>query len=239
MFGTLKKIFKALKGPLLNEKNPLQGEALKHVLVSSMYASQQSAFLNSYETGLDKNDRINILKNWWSITDREGALETLDYLLNSGYNELFPAVLQAYRNQEGDYAAIIQQNARSDEDYEKMVNMFRNLKVSYPQFVQDKIIATDRDLEKIGMAGWDYGRGVFIARLCWEENYISKEEMVAYLEACYTQLKRHCHSWKQYTDSYIIGRGMWNADSGNSGMVTIAQELLTHDKSPIRGGGTI
>lgn len=107
MFGTLKKIFKALSGPQINKENPLHGQQLKEVLISSMYASQQSAYLNSYETGLDRSLRWEILRNWWSITDRQSAIETLSYLLHSGYLDLFQTVLKAFRDQSGNYAEII------------------------------------------------------------------------------------------------------------------------------------
>ena len=71
----LSKIFNAFKSIRLNDKNVVVGQQLDYLLISSMYAEQQSAYLNSYETGLSKSILKTILEDYWSIFDKDGAIE--------------------------------------------------------------------------------------------------------------------------------------------------------------------
>lgn len=49
------KLLNTFKSIRLNDKNAVYGSSLDHLLVGSMYAEQQSAYLNSYETGINKS----------------------------------------------------------------------------------------------------------------------------------------------------------------------------------------
>lgn len=236
----LKKLFKILKGGLeLNQDKALKGNALKHILISAMYAHQQVSYLNSYETGVSKNLRLKILNQYWSIYDKDSAIKKLNYLLNEGYVQHFEVVYNAFIQRNADYVSIIENASETEEDLAKIVEMFRNLQEGYPQLVEDKVITQESDLQHYGVSSWDLGRGVYIARLAWEEGFITMDELKSYAESAYQKLKQDCNTWQDYTKSYIIGRAIWNPNSDNSGMVSIAQELLTHENSPIKGGGAI
>lgn len=229
IFSKLLNLFKSVQ---LNQKEPLDGDELKKVLVSSMYAEQQSAYLNSYTTGLKSDIRKNILQNWWGIHNREEALDTLEYLLYEGYAEVFPAIFEAYENINGNYDEILE-NRISPERMPKAIELLRNLRQNFKQLKDDKVINNAEDIKQYGIAAWDYGRGAFIARLCYDNQYISLEELKKYLDLYYKELKKYCTDWEHYTKSYIIGRALWGGE-GNSGMVTIADDLLTNNKSPLK-----
>lgn len=80
------KIFNAFKSIRLNDKNAVNGEQLDYLLISSMYAEQQSAYLNSYETGLGKSTLKTILEDYWNVFDKNDAMEILLDLQNSSVN---------------------------------------------------------------------------------------------------------------------------------------------------------
>jgi Protein of unknown function (DUF1266) len=229
--GFFSKLLGAFKSVRINENEPLLGLELKRVLVSSMYAEQQSAFLNSYATGMNEGDRKNILTQWWDINSKQDALTTIQYLLQEGYSELFPIIADAFEDKKGNYAQILEERAPA-EKLDKAIMLFRNLRNANDELIKEKIITTPGDIKKIGISGWDFGRCAFIARLCYEEGHINLQECKHYLEASLQALKKQCSSWEQYTKSYIIGRAMWSSDS-NSGMAVIARNLLTNPKSPL------
>lgn len=54
--GFFSKILNSFKSIRVNEKNKVNDYLLDHLLIGSMYAEQQSAYLNSYATGLSKSD---------------------------------------------------------------------------------------------------------------------------------------------------------------------------------------
>jgi hypothetical protein len=54
-----------------------------------------------------------------------------------------------------------------------------------------------------------------------------------YLLKFYTELKKRCKTWEEYTKSYVLGRALWGG-SNNGGMIVIANDLLTNDKSPLK-----
>jgi hypothetical protein len=229
--GFFSKLLGALKSIRINDQAALQGTDLKHVLVSSMYAEQQNAYLNSYATGIKNDERKKILEDYWSILNREDALLKLDYLLDKYNHHQIDTLFKALASP-NNYAEIIKSEIAEDE-MEEAVNTFRNLRVVTNELIASKFIANIDEFNVIGESGWHSGRGAFIARLCFEMNYISELELKQYLLKFYTELKKKCKTWEEYTKSYVLGRGLWGG-SNNDGMIFIANDLLTNDKSPLK-----
>jgi Protein of unknown function (DUF1266) len=229
--GFFSKLLGALKSIRINDQAALQGTDLKHVLVSSMYAEQQNAYLNSYATGIKNDERKKILEDYWSILNREDALLKLDYLLDKYNHHQIDTLFKALASP-NNYAEIIKSEIAEDE-MEEAVNTFRNLRVVTNELIASKFIANIDEFNVIGESGWHSGRGAFIARLCFEMNYISELELKQYLLKFYTELKKKCKTWEEYTKSYVLGRGLWGG-SNNDGMMAIANDLLTNDKSPLK-----
>jgi hypothetical protein len=92
------KIFNAFKSIRLNDKNVVVGQQLDYLLVSSMYAEQQSAYLNSYETGLSKATIKKLLEEYWSVFDKETAIEILLDLQNRNEDKYINFVYDAFEN---------------------------------------------------------------------------------------------------------------------------------------------
>jgi Protein of unknown function (DUF1266) len=229
--GLFSNLFGSSKSIRLNKNEALDGIALKEVLVSSIYAEQQGAYINSYNTGIDPTKRKQILEDWWSIYDSTTAWDKLNYLLQEGYSKIFPAVYEAFEDNTENYAAILQKGVQ-ESDIEKAEGILINLHANYGQLIEDKVINKNIDIKKYGIAGWDYGRGSFIARLCYEAGYMNLDQLKKYLKDCLAALKMNCPNWEAYAKSYIIGRAMWNG-TDNSGMVVIANDLLNNSKSPL------
>ena len=65
--GFFSKILNSFQSLRLNNQNAVRGYLLDHLLVGSMYAEQQSAYLNSYETGLKRSDIVTLAEEYWGI----------------------------------------------------------------------------------------------------------------------------------------------------------------------------
>ncbi|MCD9576268.1 DUF1266 domain-containing protein [Flavobacterium soyae] len=231
--GFFSKILNSFEDIRLNKKNEVRGYLLDHLLIGSMYAEQQSAYLNSYETGLNKSDVGKLVETYWGIYNQNQAIEILQSLHNRNQDENMNIVYKAFEDREN-YVDILKSNLPNENDiFEYYLNLFRKLNNIVPELIEQKIITTFSQLKKTKDSGWNYGRGVFLARCCYELGYLSENELKEYLAKSYSDLKKYCSTWQEYTTSYIFGRAIWGG-ANNNGMVQIANDLLHNDNSPLK-----
>src|SRR5689334_1904420 len=235
----LTKLFKAFSDLQLNDKQPLHGEQLDFVLVGSMYAAQQSAYLNSYTTGLSKDEIRELLEEYWDIYSSEDGKEVLASLIERNSEPYLSVVYEAYEHNER-YVEILKSGLPGDEDsFQQYLQIYRKLKDVIPEVTaQDGVFENYSALRKTRDAAWNYGRASFIARCCFDMGYLSENELKQYLEASYLGVKKFCTTWKEYTSSYVYGRALWGG-SHNEGMMSIGEDLLSNKKSPLKAKGYI
>lgn len=227
------KFLNSFRSIRLNDKNAVDGYLLDHLLVGSMYAEQQSAYLNSYETGLNKSNIKKLVETYWEISDQNQAIEVLQSLHDRNQDENLGIVFKAFENSEN-YVDILRSNLSNEDGvFDYYLNLFRKLRNIVPELIEQKIITDYPQIKKTKDSGWNYGRAVFLARCCYELAYISEKELIAYLAKSHTELKKYCSTWKEYTTSYIFGRAVWGGGS-NNGMVQIANDLLNNNQSPLK-----
>lgn len=231
--GFFSKLLNSFKSIRLNDKNIVNGYLLDHLLIGSMYAEQQSAYLNSYETGLGKSDVTKLVDTYWGISDQNQAIETLQSLHTRNQDENLDTVYRAFENSEN-YFDILRSNISNEEKvFDYYLGLFRKLKNVVPELIEQNVITDFAQLKKAKDSGWNYGRGVFLARCCYELNYLSEKELIEYLAKSHQELKRYCSTWKEYTTSYVFGRATWGGGS-NNGMIQIANDLLNKKQSPLK-----
>ncbi|WP_264550592.1 DUF1266 domain-containing protein [Flavobacterium sp. N2038] len=231
--GFFSKILNSFKSIRLNKKNEVRGYLLDHLLIGSMYAEQQSAYLNSYETGLNKSDIDKLVETYWGIYNKDQAIEILQSLHNRNQDEYMDVVYKAFEDREN-YVDILKSNLPKEDDvFDYYLNLFRALNNIVPELIEQKIMTTFSQIKKTKDSGWNYGRSAFLARCCYELGYLSENELKEYLAKSYTDLKKYCSTWQEYTTSYIFGRAIWGG-TNNNGMVQIANDLLNNDNSPLK-----
>ncbi|MBS7229671.1 DUF1266 domain-containing protein [Flavobacterium psychroterrae] len=227
------KIFNAFKSIRLNDKNKVVGQQLDYLLISSMYAEQQSAYLNSYETGLSKSTIKTILEDYWSVFDKETAIAILLDLQERNQDQYINVVYSAFENKEN-YVAILKSDLPNEEEiFQEYLQIYRSLNNVIPELLEQNVIKNFAQIKKIKDSAWNYGRGSFLSRCCYEAGYLSETEMKEYLRNSYVGIKNYCLTWEEYTISYIFGRALWGG-SNNSGMIQIADDLLHNAKSPLK-----
>lgn len=240
----IKDVKKKMGKIYLNPSANLSSEEYKKVSIGAIYSEQQTAFINSLETGLPKDKISTITQDWWSITDRKTAIETLDYLQNKGHRYYFNVVYKAFQTKEeeaqknilienlvpnGDLSDGKRQEVQ--EDISKAYDQLKNLEENINELIQNGVIKNTEDMIHLGVLGWDVCRLNFVTRLCYESGYINTDEAWFYINSAYDTAQKHFGSWKDLAYSYVLGRAMWGG-SYNSGIKHIADYLLTDPKSP-------
>lgn len=227
------KFFNAFKSIRLNQENGVTGQQLDHLLIGSMYAEQQSAYLNSYETGLDKGTLKTILEDYWQVFSKNDAIEILSDLQSRNQDQYIGVVYNAIED-EANYVAVLKSNLPEEEAvFKHYLEIYRKIKQAVPELIEQQVIGRFGDIKNIKDTAWNYGRGAFLARCCYEAGYLSEAELKKYLEQSYAGIKNYCRTWKEYTTSYIFGRAIWGG-ANNSGMIQIADDLLNNEKSPLK-----
>ena len=114
--GFFSKILNVFQGIKLNNENPVRGYLLDHLLVGSMYAEQQSAYLNSYETGLNRSDIVKLTEDYWGIYNKDQAIEILQNLHDRNQDENMNVVYRAFEDREN-YVNILKSNLPKPVSY--------------------------------------------------------------------------------------------------------------------------
>jgi hypothetical protein len=227
------KIFNSFKSIRLNDKNVVFGQSLDYLLIGSMYAEQQSAYLNSYETGLNESDKKKLVETYWQIYNQDDAIKTLRDLHDRNQDNNMNIVYNAFEDKEN-YVSILKSNLPKEESaFKYYLDLYRKLNSIVPELLEQKVYTSFSEIKKTKDSGWNYGRGAFLSRCCYELGYLSEIELKKYLEKSYNGLKKDCSTWKEYTASYIFGRAIWGG-SNNNGMIQIADDLLNNKKSPLK-----
>ena len=204
----------------------------KKILTGAIYADQQGAYLNVLTA--DIGDKLHtILEEWWGIDDRDSAIDTLDYLRDKGYAYYFPTVYKAFSAaSDQERKDIIIAGMTTQEDVEKAYDQTHNLLESIDLLKKLKTIEKTEDVEKYGVVGWDAGRLIFIARLCYDAKYIEEEEAWTYIDVAYSQAKSAFRSWNELAKSYVIGRFIWRGKDADDGVQYLADNLVNKPNSP-------
>lgn len=229
-----RRFVKAVSGKIyLNKSASILQTQYRKLALGAIYSEQQTAYINSLTTGLDATMIRSRLSEWWGIESRQDALDTLDYLSEKGFRFYTDAVLAAYAAPEEQQAEILEKHFTQDQDLNKAWSQLQNLKETYTELQSDNIISNLVDIKKLGTVGWDCGRLVFVARLCFDSKYITEAETWNYIEKAEQLSANEFSSWETYAKSYVIGRALWGGkNSFNSGIAEIANYLLREPRSP-------
>lgn len=231
----IRKITKsAFSNIYINKNSTLAEERYKKIALGAIYSEQQTTYINSLETGSSKSDLKTILGQWWGINSRNDAIEILNDLTHKGYRFYFKTVFAAYQEQDTNKVKeLLQNNFNNQVDLEKSIDLLNNLKDTYNDLKSDGIISHESDIEHYGIVGWDCGRLVYVARLCYDAGYITEDEAWQYIDSADALAHKTFHSWHDYGYSYVLGRAMWGGSSANnSGVASIAKTLLEKQNSP-------
>lgn len=229
----LKRLSLAFRGGLrLNKKNGLTGKKLDHVLTSSMYAMQDWAYLNSYETGLSHQQLEALVGHYWKIKDRHAGLEIINHLMKRNRSENLDALYVAYEI--ADYPQYLKFKLYEDEEeiIKEYIKYFDRLKIIVPQLIEKGVFKEYEEVKKVQDAGWNLAQASFLIRSCYDLGYLQQPEVEALLERIHQELKKHCSTWGEYSASFILGREIDGWEHTDR-IIWKAEKLLTDKRSPL------
>lgn len=217
-------VIRVFKGGRFNKKNTLTEEQYKKLSVGSLFAYCQNAYINTLSTGLNKKRRV-MFCDYWGVSDKDEAFSRLEDLCEQPFTDY---ISHARRSLNG------HTEEDADEEYtECACRHYANLMDCYDVLVKSKIIGNKMDLDRYGAIGWDAGRLVFMARLCYDAKYISEEEAWEYIDIAYEMVKERYTSWHDLVISFIIGHAMCYGKKFNYELMKFeADTLLSNPEGP-------
>ncbi len=176
--------------------------------------------------GLPANDtsrqiEIASLEEWWDVTDRASAEETLDWILTEGHRTQFAEDMEDLKamgmGDASDKTAFIKENLTVQSDDEAA--MFVNWYAAYEEFGDNAI------------AGWDYCRALNLMSFYYLAGYYTEEEALNGSLAIAQQVQPMFDSWDALVDSYMIGYEYW-AEESSAERRAIYEDLQSRKDNP-------
>lgn len=190
---------------------PLTDVQLQQVSLSAIYTKQQNADFYKLVPGLGRRGKY-FLDQGWGIRDEVSARWQIEYLIAEKVS------------------ADCSETETENSDFPEL-----ELEEAYRELLEAGVVRTFMEIETIGAAAWDIGRAVFLARVCFERKLLSEKDVWEYLEAAYDRASRSFDSWDGFARSYIIGRAMWSAGTGENdslGFYNVYKWLCKDPTSP-------
>lgn len=231
-FGMVSKFFNSeeyRKNPIPQNLTPDQFAAIN---IGAINAEQTEYFCDSLPTGSDVAEIKGNLSNYYDISDRVSALETLEWLYTSGHRVYFEAIkgLMSRRDTQINAASL---DAEDMEVEYRIREYCSNLQESIDELIQEKFLKQQADLAQCSILAWDMGRLVLVTRCCFDAGYISDEEAWRYIFNAHKASKEQYTSWDDFASGYVIGRAMWSGNNMSlTGIISITQGLLQDEESP-------
>lgn len=162
------------------------------------------------------------LDEWWGVTDRESADETLDWILTEGHRAGFEEDM-TYLDELGlgevaeeDRVAFFLENFEVDE---ADAQYFTDMYAMYEEYGMEAI------------DGWDYCRALNLLGFYYVAGYYTEEEALdKSLEIAQT-VQPLFESWDDLADSYLHGYEYW-AEESSEERRAIYEDLKTRTDNP-------
>lgn len=97
LWGRLAKLQSFFQDGLNVDENSHLPEAdLRKISLGNLYVYQQQGVLNTFETGVTPSVRKVILGEYFGITDRDSAIETLNWLSQAPCKQCFTMLIRLF-----------------------------------------------------------------------------------------------------------------------------------------------
>ncbi len=198
-------------------------------------------YINTLESGLDTNDILMLVEDWWGITDRESALEVLDWLKEEGHRTIYEVILHLMDKYPWyEMEQVIGKNLpdlldiedpdEAAETVSKALSFYRSMKEASRLFVKESLFEQPYPESLIA---WDLGRMINVACWCTEAGFLDEEEAWQHIEKASGIITDTYASWRDFGINYIFGRYVWAGDKeGHDPMIDIVEFLSASEESP-------
>lgn len=150
------------------------------------------------------NERVKtLLEEWWDVTDRESADETLDWILEEGHRADYletMELLDMIGAQELNRSELTDFFVEGFEFTNEEADLFAGLYLAY----REDEHATD---------GWDYCRAMNLLGYYYIAGYYTEEEALDKSLEIAKKVQPLFDSWDELVDSYLYGYEYWAEES--------------------------
>ena len=240
-----------IKNP--DKKRDLTNDELFAISLGLIMAEHHGAYCDSLETGTTDFPLNQVMQKYWEIYDRDDAIDFLENRTQDGHRKLFNRLLEIYIAQDCvdadyiDFTGTEFESQNENKDFDDEDEDSDNYSLDWQYVVGyldnlDKVYELDDanawfgDMEKdliIGTDAWDFGRIVFVARVCYTLGYISESEAWRYITQIARMAKQKFNNWDSYATSYMLGRAMWGGNDGKwENIAGFAADAIDANKSP-------
>ncbi len=140
-----------------------------------------------------------ILKDSWSINNREDFFIKIESLNSKGYSDKLKSIISLYDLMGNKhFMDFIEDNKITESDAKRLAYV-----AQYPKILDSLRVRT--------LKAWDYGRGISVCRWAYDAKYITFEECLKMMMDYRDKILRLYNSWDDFAANYIWGRMFWAA----------------------------
>ena len=169
-----------------------------------------------------KQTEIQLLEEWWEVTDRQSADETMNWLLTEGHRADFVDTMEYYAENgvadiaAADRAAWLYENFEMTEEEGVEIAEWYNL---YEEQGENAI------------AAWDYSRAMSLLGYYFLAGYYTEAEALDKSLEVATTIQGAWGSWDEFMEGYFKGYEWWSAESSDERRA-LYEELKAADDNP-------
>lgn len=188
-----------------------------HAILTRSNGCDETMFGDFPKNAESEAEVQQLLDEWWGVTDRQSADETMDWLLSEGHRYQFNDDMEYYGREglaelaEDSKAEYLYDNFECTEEEAQEIANWHNLY----QANGEKTVA-----------GWDYSRAMSLLGYYYIAGYYSETEALDRSMEVAATIQSTFSSWDELMESYFIGYEYW-ADESSDERRAIYEELKT------------
>lgn len=214
------------------KRNPqapgLAPERQRGLNVGAIIGEQNSFFVDSLQTGIEKGELKQRLAQFWGVVDGNSAREAIERMLSFAGTKLPDAVLEVRAADPQNWRAAAAAKLADHPDASETID---HLGQTINLLTKQGIVANPPRPETA--AGWDLGRAVFLARASFDLGYIDESKAWAYIDAAVREAQARFGDWQSLGNSYLIGRALWfGKNEMLESLIELGKGVMNDAKSP-------
>lgn len=210
----------------------------QNALSAGLIIAEQHMFcwdsLESDARNSGKTEQKYRLGTAWDVFSPQSAVECLSSF--GSFHKIVNSAIEIYLNvPKEQWQSYI--NDQIPEDYREIIGVYcSRLDQVSAILIENKVAENQEEVHQIllrGAIAWDLGRIVYIARASYVAGYINKEQAWQAINSVLPVVKEHFANWKQFGQSYMLGRAVYQPDDASiPGLFDIYTQATTSKDSP-------
>ncbi len=165
----------------------------------------------------------SMLNEWWEVTDRATADETIDWLMSEGHRMDFAEMMDMLTE---DGLGEMPEGERADYLLNNYTNMTEEIAQQYADFYA---LYDEKGIDM--MSAWDYSRAMSVLSNAYIAGYYTETEALDKSLEIATVIQTVFDSWDAFEDSYMVGYEYWAEESSDERRA-VYEELKAAPNSP-------